>query len=195
MYSHKRKQWLTFKKGSKMKRANITEKTRHQVYAKANYKCLVCGFHNSEGGGLSVDHIIPVAEGGGNNLQNYQCLCMVCNRIKGVNTSTQEFSPPDITDLIYNDGMEIVNTRRLAYRKRFVKKGSSWEDRKIKTLKALDTPEESRHVRTHRMLMRAIEQTFGLKKQLHKQAGYAQKYRKLINKSTVQNSFCVLAYK
>ena len=37
-----------------------------------------------------MDHIIPLAKGGNNDLSNLQCACSVCNRIK------QDILPEDL---------------------------------------------------------------------------------------------------
>jgi 5-methylcytosine-specific restriction endonuclease McrA len=42
--------------------------------------CLNCG----ETHDLTIDHIIPLAKGGGSEFLNIQCLCRVCNSNKGV---------------------------------------------------------------------------------------------------------------
>jgi len=41
--------------------------------------CSKCGCKEK----LTVDHIKPVCEGGGNESENLQCLCWPCNRKKG----------------------------------------------------------------------------------------------------------------
>jgi len=55
------------------------ERLRQTVFGAANNKCLHCGTSEN----LTVDHIIPVKEGGGSHLENLQCLCVKCNSRKG----------------------------------------------------------------------------------------------------------------
>ena len=43
------------------------------------YRCFCCGRERA----LQVDHIIPVAQGGSDNILNLQPLCATCNRRKG----------------------------------------------------------------------------------------------------------------
>ena len=50
------------------------------VHARDGYECLVCRARE----GLEVDHIVPLARGGTNDLDNLQTLCGRCNRKKGV---------------------------------------------------------------------------------------------------------------
>lgn len=45
--------------------------------------CLCCGATHTP---LTVDHIIPISQGGTNDLDNLQPLCQSCNSAKGVNT-------------------------------------------------------------------------------------------------------------
>lgn len=55
-------------------------KARYEELAKRNGEyCQWCGATS----GLSVDHIIAVANGGGNELDNLQLLCRSCNSRKG----------------------------------------------------------------------------------------------------------------
>ena len=58
-----------------------TSKTRTQlkVYRRDAFRCVHCG----EGGDLTVDHIVPVAKGGSDDLDNLQTLCRSCNSKKG----------------------------------------------------------------------------------------------------------------
>jgi 5-methylcytosine-specific restriction endonuclease McrA len=43
-----------------------------------NTKCEYCGSKEN----LEIDHIIPVARGGGNTINNLQILCRACNKKK-----------------------------------------------------------------------------------------------------------------
>jgi len=52
------------------------------LYAQQEGKCNACGT-KFEIRHLEIDHIIPVAKGGGDYYENYQLLCANCNRIKG----------------------------------------------------------------------------------------------------------------
>ncbi len=51
---------------------------RKMVLARDNYMCRVCGNVNSN----EVDHIVPVAQGGSNELENLQTLCKTCHSRK-----------------------------------------------------------------------------------------------------------------
>ena len=52
-----------------------------QLKQKFNYKCACCGRSESDVQ-LTVDHIIPLARGGTNYLDNLQILCKSCNSRK-----------------------------------------------------------------------------------------------------------------
>jgi 5-methylcytosine-specific restriction enzyme A len=54
---------------------------RNYVYQRDNYRCQSCG-HEDRETRLSIDHIIPLAKGGSNDLSNLQTLCLSCNRRK-----------------------------------------------------------------------------------------------------------------
>ena len=62
-------------------RQPIPRKLRHQVFQRDNYRCRECGATNKQTR-LHVDHIVPVAKGGTNDLSNLQTLCEACNRAK-----------------------------------------------------------------------------------------------------------------
>lgn len=72
--------WDTY--GARRYRANRAlsrTELRIIVFAKDNWQCKICG----TGAKLTVDHIIPVAKGGGNDIENLQTLCLSCNSRKG----------------------------------------------------------------------------------------------------------------
>lgn len=46
------------------------------------YTCVRCG-KKLRKGDVDIDHIIPQSYGGGDGLNNLQCMCKHCNRSKG----------------------------------------------------------------------------------------------------------------
>jgi len=55
---------------------------KEQLFKEQKGKCNACG-EDFKIWNLEIDHIIPVAKGGGDYYENYQLLCGSCNRIKG----------------------------------------------------------------------------------------------------------------
>lgn len=60
-------------------RLPINSSLRKLIFERDLYRCINCGTHKS----LSVDHIVPVSKGGGNEIKNLQTLCTTCNSSKG----------------------------------------------------------------------------------------------------------------
>lgn len=75
---------LTF---AKMPRGEV-KFNRRNVYARDNNQCQYCGrkFSSSE---LSLDHIVPRSQGGGDSWENVVCCCVTCNVRKGGRTPFQ----------------------------------------------------------------------------------------------------------
>lgn len=48
--------------------------------------CVICNTGND----TCIDHVVPVAKGGGSTEENLQPLCQVCNVIKDINLSTDD---------------------------------------------------------------------------------------------------------
>ena len=67
--------------GARYGRQPIPRKLRHQVFKRDGYRCRECGASKDETS-LEIDHIVPVARGGTNNIDNLQTLCRECNRMK-----------------------------------------------------------------------------------------------------------------
>jgi hypothetical protein len=69
----------------KNKRISISKKLRHEVFKRDNFKCFYCGVKPSDGDDviLEVDHVLPVCEGGTNDIDNLVTSCKDCNRGKG----------------------------------------------------------------------------------------------------------------
>ena len=66
-------------------RQPIPRKLRHEVFKRDGYKCRECGASKDETS-LEIDHIVPVARGGTNDINNLQTLCRECNRMKHTDT-------------------------------------------------------------------------------------------------------------
>ncbi|MEN6554368.1 MAG: HNH endonuclease [Methanobacterium sp.] len=67
------------KKGKK--RNHISKSIRHEVFKRDDYKCVECGA-TKEKTTLHIDHILPVSQGGTDELDNLQTLCEECNLAK-----------------------------------------------------------------------------------------------------------------
>jgi hypothetical protein len=64
------------------KRKALSKKTRFDVFKRDGFKCMYCGGHPPSFI-LHVDHIKPVAGGGGNEMDNLITSCDSCNLGKG----------------------------------------------------------------------------------------------------------------
>lgn len=62
-------------------RRPLDTKLRHEVFKRDGYRCLECGLTNNKTT-LHADHIIPVAQGGTDEISNLQTLCEACNLAK-----------------------------------------------------------------------------------------------------------------
>lgn len=62
-------------------RKALSKKTRFEVFKRDGFKCMYCGAH-PPAVLLEVDHIKPVAAGGGNDMDNLVSSCEPCNRGK-----------------------------------------------------------------------------------------------------------------
>ena len=66
---------------SKTPRIPIPKEVRTYIYQRDKYHCQSCGKTHQETN-LTIDHIIPLARGGTNDLSNLQTLCFTCNQRK-----------------------------------------------------------------------------------------------------------------
>jgi 5-methylcytosine-specific restriction endonuclease McrA len=66
-------------------RKTIPMDVRWRVLRRDRYRCRVCGRNPATGAAveLNIDHIVPVARGGGNEERNLRVLCRECNVGKG----------------------------------------------------------------------------------------------------------------
>lgn len=65
----------------KTPRISIPDAVRQYVYERDNFTCQSCD-RTQQQTQLTIDHIIPLAKGGTNDLSNLQTLCFACNRRK-----------------------------------------------------------------------------------------------------------------
>ena len=66
-------------------RLPINSSLRKLIFERDFYRCINCGTHKS----ISIDHIVPVSKGGGNEIKNLQTLCTTCNSSKGNKSMTE----------------------------------------------------------------------------------------------------------
>ena len=66
---------------AKTPRINIPLEVRKYVFERDSYQCQSCGKTQLETQ-LTIDHIIPLARGGQNDISNLQTLCYPCNHQK-----------------------------------------------------------------------------------------------------------------
>jgi 5-methylcytosine-specific restriction enzyme A len=62
----------------KSPRISFPKEVREYVFQRDNHQCQSCGRSSK----LTIDHIIPLAKGGSNDISNLQTLCTSCNSQK-----------------------------------------------------------------------------------------------------------------
>lgn len=61
------------------KRRHISPQKRQRIYERDAYRCVTCNGYER----LTLDHIIPLSKGGGDEDSNLQTMCLACNMKKG----------------------------------------------------------------------------------------------------------------
>lgn len=111
----------------KVKRKRFSQTERTLIYNKNKGRCAICGKFVPYDV-FTIDHAIPLAKGGTNEINNLQCTCKTCNLIK------QDILPDDLMDklteimlyqmrLSYNDNIwkKINYLRRKKQRRKITK--------------------------------------------------------------------------
>ena len=81
------------KKTEKTIRKSFTKEDRIKVYNQSKGRCGICGdFIPFDSNEYTIDHIIPLAKGGTNDIRNLQCACKKCNLMK------QDIMPEELLD-------------------------------------------------------------------------------------------------
>ncbi len=73
------RRWKTRPPKAPGERTTLSVRTRYQVFKRDLYRCRICAKTGVE---LEVDHIVPIARGGSDEMENLQTLCVPCNRGK-----------------------------------------------------------------------------------------------------------------
>lgn len=60
-------------------RSEARRRWRDVVFTRDGLRCVRCG----DGTELTIDHVVPLSKGGGNDIDNLQTLCRSCNSRKG----------------------------------------------------------------------------------------------------------------
>jgi 5-methylcytosine-specific restriction endonuclease McrA len=68
--------------------AQIVKLNRRNLFARDRNQCQYCGEHFPTNE-LSIDHVLPRAQGGGDSWENLVCACIKCNARKGGRTPEQ----------------------------------------------------------------------------------------------------------
>lgn len=91
---------------------SLSKKTRFSVFDRDNYTCRYCGRTTDSGITLEVDHVVPRAKGGGDEMENLVTSCFDCNRgksAKEIGTTAPETERDRLRRL-----QEIAETKRSA---------------------------------------------------------------------------------
>lgn len=64
------------------KRPSLSPRLRFEILKRDNHTCRYCGA-KAPNVALHVDHVRPIANGGGNGLENLVTACSTCNAGKG----------------------------------------------------------------------------------------------------------------
>ena len=66
----------------KTPRIPIPPEVKKYVFDRNGYQCQSCQIIDLSAKKLQIDHIVPLAQGGTNDISNLQTLCAKCNREK-----------------------------------------------------------------------------------------------------------------
>lgn len=93
------------------KRRGIGPKLRFEVFRRDGFKCRYCGAIPTKAP-LVIDHVIPVAEGGGNSPSNLVTSCFDCNSGKSDRLLTASPLPAQDAKMLREQARQIAEYRR-----------------------------------------------------------------------------------
>lgn len=82
------------------KRKGLSQSLRWQVFARDGFACRYCGRSAGEGTELHADHLVSVADGGTNEMDNLVTACQCCNGGKGARSLQEAPTPLEVVDRI-----------------------------------------------------------------------------------------------
>jgi len=133
-------------------RQPIPRKLRHLVFKRDGYRCCECGASKEETS-LEIDHIVPVAKGGTNDIDNLQTLCRECNRMK----HTDEWVGGENNIEVANN--ELNNLNKQLKKNRINLKYAKTEDEKIEyQYNILKLNEEINNIKSNIDILKKEEQ-------------------------------------
>lgn len=140
-----------------VKRKAISKTMRFEVFKRDSFKCQYCG-RSAPDVILEVDHIKPVAEGGGNGLYNLITSCRDCNRGKG-----KRALQDNAEILKQKDELDVLNKRReqmemlLEWREELLR----FNDRQVNLIEKILFPDCNFHLNAHgRTKIKALLEQF-----------------------------------
>ena len=93
--------------GYQTRRCTIPEQIKKQVFAKFKNRCAYCGDRLTPET-RTIDHIIPLSEGGSNYITNFFPACTQCNTLKS-SLSLRDFKVQLRVEMFYFE--QLINTR------------------------------------------------------------------------------------
>lgn len=95
---------------AKTKRRALSKKTRFDVFKRDAFTCQYCGRKPPQVV-LQVDHVVPVAEGGDNEIVNLLTSCEDCNRGKGARKLSS--SPQSREEVVAREAERMEQTKAI----------------------------------------------------------------------------------
>lgn len=115
----------------------ISKRARFEVLRRDGHRCRYCGGSVESGAVLTVDHVVPVALGGGDDPSNLVAACRDCNAGK-TSTSPDDQLVADVAEdavrwaqarAVATQALEAEQADRDAYAQAFVDAWSSWDEK------------------------------------------------------------------
>jgi predicted restriction endonuclease len=98
---------------------DFSPEIKRKIFARDNYKCVVCGKGKEEGMEIQADHILPKDKGGRATLENGQTLCSKHNFLKK-NFNQTEFAKKVFIKL-YNASKSLGNREMINFSSEILK--------------------------------------------------------------------------